>query len=72
MIRRRWFWVALPIAVVFALWAGSGLSADDVPQVTEPAQLERALHPAHGAAPATPLREPECLTPADPGPDGDG
>lgn len=77
-MRARTFWIALPIAVVFALWAGPGLATEDeMPPTSEPvdapivapvADQPEELAPAD---PIPPAYEPECETPVDPGPDGD-
>jgi hypothetical protein len=61
-MRRRVFWIALPMAVVLALWMGPGLDAnDEMPTPT----------PSVDAQPAPEPTPPECETPPDPGPDGD-
>lgn len=80
-MRARTFWIALPIAVVFALWAGPGLATEDEMPPAEPvreqidgpivapvADQHEELAPAD---PIPPAQEPECETPVDPGPDGD-
>jgi hypothetical protein len=62
-MRRRVFWIALPLAVVLALWMGPGLDVNDempAPESTSEPQPEIEPTPA-----------PECETPPDPGPDGD-
>lgn len=61
---RRVFWVALPLAVVLALWMGPGLdSNDEMPMPTVDAQP---------VSESTPLPStPECEPPPDAGPDGD-
>ncbi len=64
--RRRTLLIALPLAVVFALWAGPGLSPDDG-EGAPPA----APATAEPAPPAPVLEAPECEAPPDPGPDGD-
>ena len=67
-MRRRVFWIALPIAVVLALWMGPGLDAsDELP--TRP--LAPTIEPQTDREPAPPSPLPECEAPPDPGPDGD-
>jgi hypothetical protein len=65
--RARVFWIALPIAIAFALCAGPGLATDDeMPSAeTEPAVEE----PVEAPPPALEL---ECEPVSDYGPDGDG
>lgn len=61
-VRARVFWIALPIAVAFALCAGPGLATDDeAPIPTSP-----PVAPGIDVAP-----DPECEESHDPGPDGD-
>ena len=66
--RRRVFLIALPLALVFALWAGPGLSPDDGENVPPP-PVETTIPPENPAPEAHVV--PECETPSDPGPDGD-
>ncbi len=75
-MRARTFWIALPIAVVFALWAGQGLAREDeMPPtpVPTPEPIDDARENVEPAAidPLAPALEPECEAPVDPGPDGD-
>ncbi len=76
-MRRRAFWIALPIAIVFALWAGPGLSEEDklpppavAEPLVEPPPEPEALPELTLPAPQSPVY-PQCDEPADPGPDGD-
>jgi len=66
--RRRVLLIALPLALVFALWAGPGLSPDDgeTRRIDLPETVTRPEAPAPQVVP-----EPECEAPPDPGPDGD-
>ena len=67
--RARAFWIALPIAVAFALCAGPGLATDDEMPLTDPPQ---PTDPQDFSASAVdPAPEPECEESHDPGPDGD-
>jgi hypothetical protein len=66
--RRRVFLIALPLALVLALWAGPGLSPDDG-ESEPPAPAEVTVPPEVPAPESRP--EPECEAPSDPGPDGD-
>lgn len=66
-MRARVFWIALPIAVGFALWAGPGLGTDDEMPAPEPVQVPPDPMPAI----PEPAPEIECEAPHDPGPDGD-
>jgi hypothetical protein len=67
--RRRLLLIALPLALVFALWAGPGLSPDDG-ELVPPVPPEVTVPPDPPAPEAPPV--PECEPPRDPGPDGDG
>lgn len=72
-MRARVFWIALPIAVAVALWAGPGLGKDDeapLPELAPPPAEPAAATVAAPAAEPLP-HESECETPRDPGPDGD-
>ncbi|MBL8861261.1 MAG: hypothetical protein JNK02_04535 [Planctomycetes bacterium] len=70
-MRTRLFLVALPVAVLLALWLGPGLSPDDVlregPLALPPAEGE----PVPAADPEPAAVDLECEPPHDPGPDGD-
>ncbi|MCY2959262.1 MAG: hypothetical protein NTY35_03775 [Planctomycetota bacterium] len=68
-MRARVFWIALPIAVVFALWVGPGLGQDDEMPAREPmpSSIERATPPV----PEPEVPEAQCEPTHDPGPDGD-
>ncbi len=68
-MRARVFWIALPIAVVVALWAGPGLGKDDEAPLPDPAPPP--VEPAASPAPDPVPPESECEAPRDPGPDGD-
>jgi hypothetical protein len=85
IVRARTFWIALPVALVLALWLGPGLARDEA-YVAPPPSTEGALTPhvdpadglkasemqAIDEPPPEPAPEPECESPADYGPDGDG
>ena len=67
-MRRRAFWIALPIAIAFALWFGPGLATiEDERPVDAPADPRLAPH----ARDVAPSEAPECEASHDPGPDGD-
>lgn len=66
--RRRVLLIALPLALVFALWAGPGLSPDD--GETRPIDPPEIVTPPEEPAPEV-APVPECEAPPDPGPDGD-
>jgi len=66
--RRRVVLIALPLALVFALWAGPGLSPDDG-EYLPPVPAEVTVPPDPPAPEVPPV--PECDPPSDPGPDGD-
>lgn len=69
-MRARIFWIALPIAIALALWAGPGLGKDDEMPLPDPAVVEPP-QPVVDPAPTHEAVEIECETPHDPGPDGD-
>lgn len=69
MRRARLFWIAFPIAAVFALWAGPGLADEDempLPDSAPGTPGDVAPDPV-----APPPVEVECEPAHDPGPDGD-
>lgn len=69
-MRARTFWIALPIAVAFALCAGPGLATDDeMPRADVEPEVDA---PPTAPAPVDPTPELECDPVYDYGPDGDG
>ena len=84
-VRARTFWIALPVAVVLALWLGPGLAPDEalVAEPTEAPPPAPAADPGEAArglearaleapTPPEPALDPECEPTPDYGPDGDG
>ncbi len=73
-MRTRTFWFALPLAVVLALWLGSGLAHEDgMPPAGPVSDASEPLLDATDSAERSESNPttPECEPAHDPGPDGD-
>ena len=70
--RARVFWIALPIALAFALWAGPGLADREAEMPLPPVEArEPQVADPVGVAADRARDGVECVEPHDPGPDGD-
>jgi len=70
-MRARTFWIALPLAIVLALWLGPGLAREDAMPPEDPV-IEASEPPIDAPIPLElETTAPECEPVHDPGPDGD-